>query len=86
MFERAKKNEQNVKSPKKKTTFGNDSDDEVIEDEIPNVEDLLKDMDNEIKVAKQNEKNATIARVYSTSKQEQKQIKTFDACGCFSGK
>jgi hypothetical protein len=87
MFEKKTKRELDFGKPKF-TTFGNDSDLEEEEtDEIPNVEDFMKNMDVEIKSAKQREVNATIAKVYSGQKQKQKKlaVKVMNACGCFGG-
>jgi hypothetical protein len=90
MFERAKKTGLDLKEPKR-VTFGNDAEEteEEVANELPDVEALLKNMDKEIKDAKQREKNATIAKIYSStnSKQSEKQLpsktSTFDSCGCF---
>lgn len=84
MFEKKKAQGLDNKKPKF-TTFGNDSDDEQeVTDEIPNVEDIMKSLDGEIKSSKQREKNATIAQVYSTTKgKQQTKTKNVNACGCF---
>lgn len=82
MFEEKKKSGLNFKGPKS-TTFGNDSDDESeVLEEIPSVEDFMKNMDSEIKNAKQQEKNASIAKVYSSQTQA-KETKSINGCGCF---
>ena len=82
MFDQKQKRGTDFKGPKN-TTFGNDSDEETeVMEEIPNVEDFMKTMDGEIKNAKQREKNATIAKVYSSSTQV-KATKSINACGCF---
>jgi hypothetical protein len=82
MFEKKKKSGLDFKGPKN-TTFGNDSDDEQeATEEIPNVEDFMKSMDGAISKEKQNEKNASIARVYSSQSQT-KVTKSINACGCF---
>jgi hypothetical protein len=85
MFEKKKKSDLDFKGPKN-TTFGNDSDsDEQESEEVENVDDFMKMVDGEIKTAKQNEKNASVARVYSTQSAIQKVSKNINACGCFGG-
>lgn len=86
MFEKKKKTGIDFKGPKN-TTFGNDSDAEEEEvTELQDVEDFMKTMDSEIKTAKQNEKNATIAKVYSSPSTSQNKVsKNINACGCFGG-
>ncbi len=87
MFEKKTKSAFDFRGPKNKT-FGNDSDesDEQVE-EVPDVQDFMKSMDGAINRAKQDEKNATIAGVYSTVKNAMGAVKkSFNACGCFSKK
>ena len=85
MFEKKTKNGFDFGKPKLKT-FGNDSDQEETEsEEIPNIEDFMKNMDGAIKNAKQQETNATIAKVFSTPKTAQPTVKVTNGCGCFGG-
>ena len=82
MFEKKTKKSIDFGKPKS-VTFGNDSDEDVTEmEEIPNVEDFMKSMDGAIKNAKQQESNATIAKVYSSPKSKSP-VKVTNACGCF---
>jgi hypothetical protein len=84
MFEKKKKNGLDNRGPKN-TTFGNDSDNEQELEDVPNVDDLMAKMDGAISSAKNREKNASIAKVYSSSGQSQKTESTvkFNGCGCF---
>jgi len=85
MFEKKTKKALDFGKPKF-STFGNDSDQEETEvEEIPNVEDFMKSMDGAIKSAKQQESNATIAKVYHTGKSKSPAVKVTNACGCFGG-
>lgn len=87
MFGKKTKGAFEFKGPKNKT-FGNDSaeDEQEVEEEIPNVQDFIKNMDGAINRARQDEKNATIAGVYSVVSNTSGVKKSFNACGCFSKK
>lgn len=83
MFDKKRKSNHDFKGPKN-TTFGNDSDeDEQLLGDVTDVSDFMKSMDKEIKDAKQQEKNASVAKVYSSQKQQTKVKSSINACGCF---
>jgi len=87
MFEKKTKSAFDFKGPKNKT-FGSDSDEDEQEvEEIPDVQDFMKNMEGAITRAKQDEKNATIAGIYSVVSNAVGSVKkSFNACGCFSKK